>query len=184
MTVSVCFWSKSLDRTEPKMRMNLERNRESSLVRRRAPPDDWSSGRPSRLRPVWFRHLQSIPTRRARFPTLNVQCLTFNVYRSMLSFQLLNLNFQPFCFIINFNLIQIMKDGTGGRLTKIHLIKIVIFQLIESFYNELIHIWSLDWIFWDFSVDQNFKITQNDINKSFNQLPKNDLQILAVDQKF
>jgi hypothetical protein len=29
---------------------------------------------------------------------------------------------------------------TGGRLTKNQLIKIVIFQLIESFKNELIHI--------------------------------------------
>jgi hypothetical protein len=29
---------------------------------------------------------------------------------------------------------------TGGRLTEIHLIEIVIFQLIESFNNELIHI--------------------------------------------
>ena len=34
-----------------------------------------------------------------------------------------------------------------------------------------------------FSVDQNFKITQNDINKNFYQLPKNNLQILAVDRK-
>ena len=29
---------------------------------------------------------------------------------------------------------------TGGRLTEIHLIKIVFFQLIESYNNELIHI--------------------------------------------
>ncbi len=29
---------------------------------------------------------------------------------------------------------------TGDRLTEIHLIEIVIFQLIESFNNELIHI--------------------------------------------
>jgi hypothetical protein len=47
-----------------------------------------------------------------------------------------------------------------------------------------INISSLDWIFWDFSVDQNFKITPNDINESFDQLPKNNLQILAVDRKF
>ena len=43
-----------------------------------------------------------------------------------------------------------------------------------------INISSLDRIFWDFSVDRNFKITQNDIN----QLPKNNLQILALDWKF
>ena len=34
------------------------------------------------------------------------------------------------------------------------------------------------------SVDQNFKITQNDINKSFDQLTKKNWRILAVDQKF
>ncbi len=45
---------------------------------------------------------------------------------------------------------------TGGHLTENQLIEIVIFQSIKSFNNELIHIWSLDWIFWDFSVDQNF----------------------------
>ena len=33
-----------------------------------------------------------------------------------------------------------------------------------------INISSLDQIFLDFSVDRNFKITQNDINKSFDQL--------------
>ena len=31
------------------------------------------------------------------------------------------------------------KPKTGDRLTEIHLIEIVIFQLIESFNNELIH---------------------------------------------
>ena len=34
------------------------------------------------------------------------------------------------------------------------------------------------------SVDQNFKITQNDINKSFDQLTKKNWRILAVDRKF
>ncbi len=72
----------------------------------------------------------------------------------------------------------------NDHLIEFHLIEIVIFQLIESFNNELIHISSFDQIFWDFSVDRNFKITQNDINKNFNQLPKNNLQILAVDQNF
>ncbi len=32
------------------------------------------------------------------------------------------------------------QTKTGGRLTEIHLIEIVIFQLIESFNNELMHI--------------------------------------------
>ncbi len=79
---------------------------------------------------------------------------------------------------------KLLNSSTGGRLTEIHLIEIVIFQLIESFNNELIHIWSLDQIFWDFSVDQNFKITQNDINTNFDQLPKKNWRILAVDQNF
>jgi hypothetical protein len=35
-----------------------------------------------------------------------------------------------------------------------------------------------------FTVDRNFKITQNDINKSFDQLPKKNLEILAVDRNF
>jgi hypothetical protein len=39
-------------------------------------------------------------------------------------------------------------------------------------------------LFHMFSVDRNFKITQNDINKSFDQLPKKNLWILAVDRKF
>ncbi len=39
------------------------------------------------------------------------------------------------------------------RLTEIHLIEIIIFQLIESFNNEIIHILSFDQIFLDFSVD-------------------------------
>jgi hypothetical protein len=34
------------------------------------------------------------------------------------------------------------------------------------------------------AVDQNFKITQNDINKSFDQLTKKNWRILAVDQNF
>jgi hypothetical protein len=34
------------------------------------------------------------------------------------------------------------------------------------------------------SADRNFKITQNDINKSFDQLPKSISSFLAVDQKF
>jgi hypothetical protein len=34
------------------------------------------------------------------------------------------------------------------------------------------------------AVDQKFKLTQNDINKSFDQLPKKNSRILAVDRKF
>ncbi len=34
------------------------------------------------------------------------------------------------------------------------------------------------------ALDQNFKITKNDINKSFDQLTKKNGQILAVDQNF
>jgi hypothetical protein len=34
------------------------------------------------------------------------------------------------------------------------------------------------------AVDQNFKITQNDINKNFDQLPKSVSSFLAVDQNF
>ena len=34
------------------------------------------------------------------------------------------------------------------------------------------------------ALDRKFKITQNDIIKTFDQLPKNNLQILAVDQNF
>jgi len=34
------------------------------------------------------------------------------------------------------------------------------------------------------AVDQKFKLTQNDINKSFDQLPKKNSRILAVDLKF
>ena len=47
-----------------------------------------------------------------------------------------------------------------------------------------INIWSLDRIIWDFSVDRNFKITQNDINKSFDQVTKKNWRILAVDRNF
>jgi hypothetical protein len=39
-------------------------------------------------------------------------------------------------------------------------------------------------LFHMFSVDRNFKITQNNINKSFDQLPKKNLRILAVDRNF
>ncbi len=44
----------------------------------------------------------------------------------------------------------------NDHLTEIQLIEIVFFQLIETFNNELIQIWSLDRIFWDFSADQKF----------------------------
>ena len=47
-----------------------------------------------------------------------------------------------------------------------------------------INILSLDRMFWQFSVDRNFKITQNDINKSFDQLPKSISSFLAVDRNF
>ncbi len=57
-----------------------------------------------------------------------------------------------------------------------------------SWSKVLINILSLDWITWPNhlteSVDRNFKITQNDINKSFDQLPKKNWWILAVDQNF
>ncbi len=46
----------------------------------------------------------------------------------------------------------------NDHLIEFHLIEIVIFQLIESFNNELLHIWSLDRIFWDFSVDRIFRL--------------------------
>ena len=34
------------------------------------------------------------------------------------------------------------------------------------------------------AVDRKFKLTQNDINKSFDQLPKKKGRILAVDRNF
>jgi hypothetical protein len=34
------------------------------------------------------------------------------------------------------------------------------------------------------AVDRNFKITQNDINKNFDQLPKSVSSFLAVDRNF
>ena len=45
----------------------------------------------------------------------------------------------------------------------------------------LINILSLDQIFWEFLVDRNFKITQNTIIRTFDQVPKKNLRILAVD---
>ena len=47
-----------------------------------------------------------------------------------------------------------------------------------------INIWSLDRIIWDFSVDRNFKITQNTIIRTFDQVPKSVGSFLAVDRKF
>ncbi len=70
------------------------------------------------------------------------------------------------------------------HLIEFHLIEIVIFHLIESFNNESFTFYHLIELFHMFSVDRKFKITQNDIIKTFDQVPKNNLRILAVDRKF
>jgi len=44
---------------------------------------------------------------------------------------------------------------TGGRLTKIHLIEIVIFQLIESFNNESFIFYQLTKFFETFQLIEN-----------------------------
>ncbi len=60
----------------------------------------------------------------------------------------------------------------NDHLTKIQLIEIVFFQLIESLIMNLYIFDHLIELFNMFSVDRNFKITQNDTNKSFDQLTK------------
>jgi hypothetical protein len=67
------------------------------------------------------------------------------------------------------------KTGVWSKLCLITWSKVLI--------ND-INIWSLDRIFWDFSVDRNFKITQNTIIRTFDQVPKKNLRILALDRKF
>ncbi len=101
---------------------------------------------------------------------------------------------------------------TGGRLTENQLIEIVFFQLIKIFIISWPKFWTVfSWSkllimssikclkfrqlielfdqlpksvrsFW--AVDWNFKITKNDINKSFDQLSKKNWRILAVDRNF
>jgi hypothetical protein len=68
----------------------------------------------------------------------------------------------------------------NDHLIKFHLIEIVFFdffQLIKSFIISWPNFLRL------FSWSKVFK-AQNTIIKTFDQLPKNNLQILAVDQKF
>ncbi len=73
---------------------------------------------------------------------------------------------------------------TGGRLTKNHLIKIVFFQLIEIFIISWPKFWTL--FSWSkvliMSSIKRLKISQ--LIELFDQLPKKNWRILAVDQIF
>ncbi len=56
---------------------------------------------------------------------------------------------------------------TGGRLTKIHLIKIVFFSVNQNFHNQLIKFF------------ETFQLIEK-----FDQVPKFASYFLSVDQKF
>ena len=77
-----------------------------------------------------------------------------------------------------------MQLKTGGRLTKIHLIKIVFYQLIKIFiisWPKFLRLftWSK---FLIMSSIKHLKISQ--LIKKFDQLPKKNWRILTVDQNF
>ena len=77
-----------------------------------------------------------------------------------------------------------MKPSKGKRsLDRISVDRNCVLSLDQNFVNHLTE-FHLTKFHLTESVDRNFKITQNDINKSFDQLPKSISSFLAVDRKF